>query len=648
MAYIYQAFQKNSLSKQSLSLDFFFHGRGTALQKTPIGMFRSLLHQLYTKVPLVRLSVLAAFKEKRGFGEVGTGWEWQRKELEDLFSNAVIRAAKSRTITIFVDALDEAGGDVAKDLAIYFHNLNDKLAAGNGTARICISCRHYPIIATSTSLEICVENENHDDISKYVKHKLDAGIQKQQIATLSTDECQTLEKTIVDRALGIFQWASLAVRIIIDLDEQGESLAKIYRELSKVPQDLGDVYKHILQKVIGPRNRTRTLHLMQWVCLAERPLSVTELRFAIASDDVYIHESLQFCRDAKDFVDTDTRMVKQITSLSGGLVEVKYHRHSTTVQFIHQSVNDFLRSDGLKYLASPSSDLLSQDHTESTTLSTDVIVGQSQHRLCKSCVNYLRLEEVQLAGSTQLSTSRHPYQEKEISPFLKTLPFILYATKSWFLHAEKAESLGILQQDLVQQLGSPPKPAFQTWIKIYRTIDPYYRRDAKCSELDSTLLHIASSSNLRSAVQILLNDSANVHKQDGAGDRALHYAARWGHTDLVEMLLDARADIGAKNKNESTALEYAAANGHEEILKFLLCKGADVNGSTGLFGNALYGAALQGNKMVVQILLKEGAKVNAQGGYYGNALQAAIYQENAGIVELLLERGAKVNAQKGD
>lgn len=57
MAFIYKAFQENSLLKQSLSLDFFFHGRGTALQKTPTGMFRSLLRQLYAKVPLVRLSI---------------------------------------------------------------------------------------------------------------------------------------------------------------------------------------------------------------------------------------------------------------------------------------------------------------------------------------------------------------------------------------------------------------------------------------------------------------------------------------------------------------------------------------------------------------------------------------------------------------
>ena len=643
MAFIYQAFQENTLSKQSLSLDFFFHGRGTVLQKTPIGMFRSLMHQLYTKVPLVRLSVRAAYREKRGFGEAGTGWEWQRKELEDLFSNAVVRAAKSRTITIFVDALDEAG-DVANNLAEYFHDLNDRLAEGKGTARICISCRHYPILAENASLEICVEEENHDDIAKYTKHRLNTGIPKREKATLSVDDCQALENTIVERASGVFQWARLVVPMIIDLNRQGESLAYIYQELSKVPQDLGDVYEHILKRIIEPRNRTRTLHLMQWVCLAERPLSVTELRFAMASDDGYIHESRQFCKDAKDFVDTDMRMERLVTSLSGGLVEVKHHKAKSTVQFIHQSVNDFLRSDGLKYLTTPSRDGLSQDHSGLTTLSTDVIIGQSQHRLCKSCVNYLGLDEV-LAGSALLGTSWYRDQRREVSLLLARLPFMEYATRHWFFHAEKAESLGILQQDLVQQLGSPPGPAFRTWIEAFRNMDKY---NTKCPQVGSTLLHVASSSNLRSAVQILLSGSAKVDERDDSGNTALHYAARWGHKDLVKMLLDIGADIVATNKDGATALERAAANGHEEVLKLLLGQGADINQSTGSSGNALHAAALRGYKRVVQILLREGADVNAQSGHYGTALQAASYRGNTAIVTTLLDNGADVNAQSGE
>ena len=231
MAFIYRALQKNPLSKQSLSLDFFFHGRGTTLQKNPIGMFRSLLHQLYTKVPLVRSPVRTAFGEKRAFGEVGTGWQWQRKELEDLFSNAVLHASKSRTITIFVDALDEAGSITANELVVFFHDFNDKLAARKGAARICISCRHYPILAADPTLDVCLEAENHDDIAQYVKQKFNTGIQRQDMAMLSAGECQALEETIVKKASGVFLWAGLVIPLIVNLSRQGESLSYIYQVL---------------------------------------------------------------------------------------------------------------------------------------------------------------------------------------------------------------------------------------------------------------------------------------------------------------------------------------------------------------------------------------------------------------------------------
>ena len=80
-------------------------------------MFRSLLHQLFIQVRSVRPPIRAAFKEKQTFGKAGGDWEWQCKELEDLFSNAVICTAKVQAMTIFVDAIDEAGSDVANELA---------------------------------------------------------------------------------------------------------------------------------------------------------------------------------------------------------------------------------------------------------------------------------------------------------------------------------------------------------------------------------------------------------------------------------------------------------------------------------------------------------------------------------------------------
>src|SRR4051812_12638145 len=57
MAYIYRQPKNMPLEDRTLALDFFFHGRGTPLQKTQIGMFRSLLHQIFTLDPSVRAPI---------------------------------------------------------------------------------------------------------------------------------------------------------------------------------------------------------------------------------------------------------------------------------------------------------------------------------------------------------------------------------------------------------------------------------------------------------------------------------------------------------------------------------------------------------------------------------------------------------------
>jgi ankyrin repeat protein len=268
------------------------------------------------------------------------------------------------------------------------------------------------------------------------------------------------------------------------------------------------------------------------------------------------------------------------------------------------------------------------------------ILGQSHDRLRKSCVNYLKLEEVLISNFPFLLRMPQEFvDDKAISRFQGQLPFILYSTTSWFLHAEKAESLRVPQTDLIQQFGFTPGSDFQAWLKIFHKLE---NSNAKRPELGLTLLHVASSSDLLSVAQVLLQtNTVSVKLEDDAGNRALHYAACWGHTELAKTLLDAGADAGAKNKSKGTALERSAGNGHQDTLKLLLSRGANINESTGESGNALQAAAQKGNKTIVHILLSCGADVNAQGGQYGNALQAAAFSRNEAVVRLLEKRAIK-------
>ena len=133
----------------------------------------------------------------------------------------------------------------------------------------------------------------------------------------------------------------------------GEHLDSIRQKLNQVPTDLSQIYNHVLTKVIDIEKRPRALHLMQWIFPAEWPLSVTELRRAMASDDSSVRPSQYSIEDSKGFIDNDKQMRRMIISLSEGLAEIMRHCFEKgsrkfskyQVQFIHESVNNFLSED---------------------------------------------------------------------------------------------------------------------------------------------------------------------------------------------------------------------------------------------------------------------------------------------------------------
>src|ERR1700722_8714910 len=56
-------------------INFFFNARGTAAERKPIGLFRSLLHQLFRRQRPLLANFLPKFRTKRD--TLRAGWEWQ-------------------------------------------------------------------------------------------------------------------------------------------------------------------------------------------------------------------------------------------------------------------------------------------------------------------------------------------------------------------------------------------------------------------------------------------------------------------------------------------------------------------------------------------------------------------------------------------
>ena len=340
----------------------------------PLGLFRSLLHQLLEKVPEMLSELTRIFKSKlETQGVPEKDWKWHPIELQELLAASLLQTGKVFTLRIFVDALDECGEEAAVGLVNYFQRLITASHVDGGSLSICFSCRHYPIMALESGFEICVEDENHDDIETYIQDEL-------RLAIRDETKMSILQQQIVARASGSFQWAILVISRICELHRKGKPLKFIQTHIQKIPPELNSLYRELLES-IEEESISQSLQLMRWIYFAIRPLTLNELRQAIAVDADTPYRSLYECRNSPQYADTEEEMECRLNDLCRGLTEIKEHEDGRIVQFIHQSVNDFLVQDGLRIL-------------DNSSKSTDEVIGRAHLRLCGSCVKYIAMEEV--------------------------------------------------------------------------------------------------------------------------------------------------------------------------------------------------------------------------------------------------------------
>ncbi|RDW87439.1 hypothetical protein BP5796_03133 [Coleophoma crateriformis] len=379
------------IQEKALVLSFFFHGRGHKLQKTTLGFYRSILHQTLTQAPSVAADLVQDYKKNcETKGKPGEKWDWHQAELQDFFKKLLVKASGKHPIQIFVDALDECGETIARDLVNQFQDLIEQYSPESTlNFHICFTCRHYPIITIEFGEEICVEQENKDDIATYVRSRLrDDSLMKSEIRDI-----------IIRNASGIFQWARLVVDQVENMYTDGEKPQKIKEKLRSIPKDLRSLYKTLFEGVLqDEETRETTLVFVEWILFATRPLSLDELRFATAITPTLQYTSLQRCRDEGVLIDNNNDFERRIRKMTRGLAEVRDQAGQSTVQFIHQSVNDFLVETGLQ--------ILYMDNWQSF----DLARGKAHYHLSRSCIRYIDMKEMAYFDSVELATPRICYE----------------------------------------------------------------------------------------------------------------------------------------------------------------------------------------------------------------------------------------------
>ncbi|KAF6816526.1 hypothetical protein CSOJ01_02908 [Colletotrichum sojae] len=560
-------------SISAVVVSFFFNARGEHLEKPIQGMFRSLIYQLLKSYPALGTVLTDSHLQQNqsGSSELNT--------LKRTFEKAVL-ALGSCLFTCFIDALDECDEQQIMDMIQYFEDLTDETTSRRIGFRVCFSSRHYPYITLRRGVAFVMEDEpgHTQDLKAYVANRL--RIEKSKHG----DELQVM---VLQKASGVFLWVVLVVGILNQ--EYSRGSMSLRKTLEEIPSGLSDLFEGILRR--DSRNKEQLLLSILLVLCAKRPMKPQEFSHALWAGLISMGLADPELPDA-------SKPKRHVFGCSKGLAEISKSTQPL-VQFIHESVRDFLIKEGGLLGLWPDLGF----HWE--------ISGNERLKHC--CQTYMDHESVR-ARIRQLS--REPNIESP-ADIPRVYPFLEYACQHIFHHAEVAAE-GIHQRDLLSSFR------LSEWIAARNTFQHascryvkdvnllYILAEIGCANLIRTIPGVEkitdvlgdrhqypifaawACGNLRSLDAMLGSTPStscemNITEQldtflSGKGNLAncacrnpLSWAAQEGRTDSVRRLIQDGAIITDRDMAGRTPLSRAVENGHEETVRLLIQNGADVN-----------------------------------------------------------------------
>lgn len=516
----------------SVMAAFFFNARGNEIERSPTGLFRTLLHTLCQRISALRNLVVKSYVEKRRL--LSFDWQWQFGELKEFLAGVVKSSVLGqRSVLLFVDALDECDLSATQSVIHTFEDLASSSLSEGTHFSICLSSRYWPQFRIQHCFIARVELENKNDIVTYVQKALES-TQIDEDLQLHAD----LRAEILSKAKGTFLWVVLVVRELLNSSTAGATLGELRDIVQRVPPDLDQFYQHQLQSTKGA-DRERMLRLLQLVFYAQRALSPTELRYALAFGSGAYASYAEWSQSG-EYIRSDEQMEKRIREHSKGLVEVAQlpqddqNPHDTygihprdsaslskaVVQFIHQSVRDFLTADGFSFL---------RDNRWPTP-------SADGHEFMKmTCLNYLRSKEIEAIVMVDIKVSAQFDSRSQRSNLVAGYPLLGYVVEYIFPHAAQAEQHGVSQDGFRTFMCSNIQGCFERW---------------RC-----------------------LNDLVGLGPRQGPGARPIHILAQYGL--LTRDIAEKERNVDIAGGTYGSALVAACWGGHQDAVQILLELGAD-------------------------------------------------------------------------
>nr|KAK5433266.1 hypothetical protein LTR18_010904 [Exophiala xenobiotica] len=649
--------------ESEIILSFFFNARGDELEKSTVGMYRALLFQLLTTMPDLQdlLDDVSHVTGQSG-SPVCTV-----ETLCELLSAATARLGH-RQLKCFIDALDECDEQQVQDMIAFFEELGQATLNHGSQLYICFASRHYPTINIRSGRQLTLEYEDGhaEDLEKYVQSHLRAGKGK------VIEEVRT---QIRDKANGVFLWVVLVVPMLNEEFKRGRIFA-LQKKLREIPAKLSDLFKDILTK--DCTNMDDLLLCLQWILFAERPLRREEFYFAMLAG-LESESEYMTAWNSEDITTDD--MNRFVLNSSKGLAELTRSK-SPTVQFIHESVRDYLIKEKGLHVLWP--DLGDGSH----------FLGESHQRLKGCCLKYISIDVGPHLGNIGDSLPKASTPDAALlrQSATECYPFLEYAVRKVLYHADKAQATGVDQGDFIRTFP------FANWIWTDNLLETH---EVRRHTPNVSFLYILAENNLASLTRI---HRSNLSCFDVEAERyglPLFAALATGSDECVRALLVVQAETHPPtslfrnlceeycrygNRRAVLARDFAfsqrrgpltslAEQGNDILLALLCASDKLIIEATGHDGRTpLSWVAGIGHEAVVRLLVEKGAKLESQDKYNRTPLSWAAEKghgavgadlepkDNSGrtplswaadrgheaVVRLLVEKGANLELNDKD
>jgi hypothetical protein len=463
-------------------LGFLFHDRGSHIQKSIEGMPQGVLHQLLSQVPDLLPFVYAIYDDLV---------KVQRKSKPAWTFESLCAAWKSVTqqqevplyACMFLDALDEHEGD-NDQLSKFIYGLRSSADGKIVRIKICVASRTWNIFGEhfGTCPQFAIHEHTAADIQAYTSERLSCSMTSlgEDLQLALSLKIERLSLQVTTKARRVFIWVRIVLDELVKGIRDGTPISLLEEKVSAMPEELGDLYRHTLERIES--DYAEEAYIM--------------LQITLCSLSPLVLEAFMMCASLSKWGEahhaSEEEMVRQLISRSGGLLEIvltswpKETRQrnelsddtesspvetSPSVQFIHQTVKDFV----------------TENHND---------LGLHLEPTFKKESGYLYLLE---SGTS----------------FGHTWPWAQDLGSSIFEYAFLAETEGSTDGARLYKAFSPMRISgiwgFESWIaRVY----PQYSSSLGQLNTDMRFLVLAAAAGLKSLVDYFLNTFLEVRTTD--------------------------------------------------------------------------------------------------------------------------------------